>query len=208
MGWSGACCCLKARRGERLIHLLSNSPNLDGEVESLKRLQTSGLEVVPTLVLAGAEAEFYLHNNLAEQIDRMFAGVFGTRLDEAKLETACTSAERLLRESYMLPERSDAIRKALPEGLLLVRYAGQAPFTVEQGSQAALWALKRLWASRWQVDAVLERQPELAPPEVPSIIQAVGGELVRDEALLSKARNIISEVEEVWTVNGRVVRAV
>jgi len=189
-----------------LIYLLEHSPNLVGEVENLKRLQQGGIAVVPTLVLAGTEAEFYLHNNLAEQIDRLFAGVFGARLDEAKLEAACASAERLLRESYMLPERSDAIRGALPEGRLLVRYAGEAPFTLEQGSQAALWALKRLWASRWQVDGVLERRPELAPPEVPTLIQVVGGELVSDNAVLSKAQKVLPGVEQVWAVEGRVVR--
>lgn len=189
-----------------MVYLLEQSPPIAGEVEKLKRLQQAGMAVVPTWVLLGLEAEFYQHNNLAEQIDRTFIGVFGARLDEAKLEAACASAERLLRGSYMLPERSDTLRRALPEGRLLIRYADEAPFTVEQGSQAALWALKRLWASRWQMDAVLERQPELAPPEVPSLIQVVTGEVKGDDGLLRQARGVMGELEQVWTVEGRIVR--
>lgn len=215
MAWSGACCPILLKpypltynahtEVRTLIYLLEQAPST-AEVADLKRLQQAGLAVVPTLVLAGVEAEFYGHNNLAEQIERLFAGVFGARLDEAKLEAACAAAERVLRESYLLPERSDAIRRALPESRLLVRYAGEAPFTVEQGSQAALWAIKRLWASRWQLDAVLERQPELAPPEVPSLIQVIGAEVEADAAMLKRVQQIMDSVEQVWAVGGRVVR--
>jgi hypothetical protein len=189
-----------------LIYLLEQAPSMAGEIQDLQGLQRAGVAVVPTLVLLGLEAEFYQHNNLAEQIERLFAGIFGARLDEARLEIACAAAERLLRESYLMPERSDAIRQALPEGRLLVRYAGESPFTVEQGSQAALWALKRLWASRWQVDAVLGRGPELAPPEVASLIQVVAGEAESDDRLLMQAQGMLEGIEQVWAVDGRVVR--
>lgn len=177
-----------------------------GEVAQLQALQAAGLEVAPTLVLAGLETEFYQLGNLAEQIQRAFEGVFGARLDEEKLERACAYAEKLLCESYMLPERSDEIRAALPEGLVLVRYAGEPPFSMEVGKQETLWALKRLWASRWQVDALLLRQPELAPPDVSSLVQAVGEDLGPDEALSVQASQILGQSVQVWASAGRVVR--
>lgn len=177
-----------------------------GEVAELQALQAAGLEVTPTLVLAGVETEFYQLGNLAEQIRRAFEGVFGARLDEEKLERACAFAEKLLRESYMLPERSDEIRAALPQGPLLVRYAGEPPFGVKIGKQETLWALKRLWASRWQLDAALLRQPELAPPDMPSLVQGMGEDLAPDEALSAQASQILGQSVQVWASAGRVVR--
>jgi len=181
------------------------SPEL-GEVADLQRLHRTGLAVTPTLVLLGVEAEFYQLANLAEQIRRAFEGVFGARLDEEKLEKACVFAEKLLRESYLLPERADEIRAALPEGPVLVRYAGEAPFGAEVGKQETLWALKRLWASRWQLDAVLLRWPELAPPETASLVQAAGDELILDQTLSAQASQMLGRPVKVWACQGRVVR--
>lgn len=193
-------------RLEDMIFALQEAPPLGGEVARLRALQAAGMDLAPTLVLAGLETEFYQLGNLAEQIRRAFEGVFGARLDEEKLEKACAFAEKLLRESYLLPERADEVRAALPEGPLLVRYAGEAPFYVETGKQETLWALKRLWASRWQVDAVLLRQPELAPPDVSSLVQAVGEGLGPDEALSAQAAQILGQPVQVWASAGRVVR--
>lgn len=189
-----------------MIFALQEAPPLGGEVAQLQALQAAGMDVAPTLVLAGLETEFYQLGNLAEQIRRAFEGVFGARLDEEKLEKACAFAEKLLRESYLLPERADEVRAALPEGPVLVRYAGEAPFYVETGKQETLWALKRLWASRWQVDAVLLRQPELAPPDVSSLVQAVGEDLGPDEALSAQAAQILGQPVQVWASAGCVVR--
>ncbi|RDI96756.1 hypothetical protein DV704_02030 [Meiothermus sp. QL-1] len=177
-----------------------------GEVAQLQALERAGFRVAPTWVLVGIEVEFYQLGNLAEQIRRAFQGVFGARLDEERLEQACAFAERLLRESYLLPERAEAIRKALPEALLLVRYAGEPPFGLEAGSQAALWALKRLWASRWQVDAVLAREPQLAPPEAPTLVQQVGPELTLDAGLAEEAARVLGRPVRLWSSGGWVVR--
>lgn len=188
-----------------MIFTLEKAPAV-GEVAQLKKLKADGIAVVDTVVLSGLETEFYQLGNLAEQLGRTFGGVFGARLDEEKLEAACAQAERLLRESYLLPERSDQVKAALPGGKLLVRYAGEAPFSLEPGEQEALWALKRLWASRWQVDAVLDRAPELAPPEVSSLIQAVGEGLEPGEALSERASQVLGEEVRIWASSGRVVR--
>lgn len=192
-----------------MIFSLDKAPPV-GEVASLQSLRQAGIVVAPTVVLVGLEEEFYRLANLAEQIRRAFAGVFGARLDEEKLEAACGFAEKLLRESYMLPERSDDVRQALPEGRLLVRYAGEAPFATSPGKQEALWALKRLWASRWQVDAVLERDPrslaDLAPPEAASLIQAAGTDPEVAEGLSQQASQVLGRAVQVWASQGQVVR--
>ncbi|RIH86183.1 hypothetical protein Mlute_01339 [Meiothermus luteus] len=188
-----------------MIFSLEQAPP-EGEVAHLQVLQRAGLAVVPTLVLVGVEAEFYQLGNLAEQIQRAFEGVFGARLDEERLARACAFAERLLRESYLLPERAEEVRKALPEARLLVRYANEAPFGLEMGSQAALWALKRLWASRWQLDAVLERQPRLAPPESPTLVQQVEADLALDQGLSERASALLGREVRVWASGGQAVR--
>ncbi|RIH82655.1 hypothetical protein Mterra_02572 [Calidithermus terrae] len=188
-----------------MIFPLNKAPAA-GEVADLQKLQAAGLPVVATVVLQGLEAEFYQLANLAEQIRSAFAGVFGARLDEERLEAACAQAERLVRESYLLPERAEEVRRVLPGGPLLVRYAGEAPFALEPSSQEALWALKRLWASRWQVDSVLERAPTLAPPEVASLIQAAGGDLLPDEALAQRASAVLGRGVQVWASSGQVAR--
>lgn len=179
-----------------------------GEVADLQKLQAAGMPVAVTVVLQGLEAEFYQFANLPEQIRRAFAGVFGVRLDEEKLEAACARAERLVRESYLLPERAEELRRVLPEGRLLVRYAGEGPFALEPSSLEALWALKRLWASRWQLDSVLGRAPELAPPEVPSLLQRVEGELLPDAGLSERASQLLGRSVEVWAAAGFVLRVV
>ncbi|WP_299428718.1 hypothetical protein [uncultured Meiothermus sp.] len=193
-----------------MIFTLEQAPSrlaeVTGEVVHLQVLYAAGLVVAPTLVLAGVETEFYQLGNLAGQIRPAFEGVFGVRLDEAKLERACAFAEKLLRESYMLPERSDEIRAALPEGPFLVRYAGEAPFAVQVERQETLWALKRLWASRWQLEAVLERQPQLAPPGVASLVQSVGNTPTLDEALSAQATQALGQGVQVWASAGCVVR--
>jgi hypothetical protein len=177
-----------------------------GEVADLQKLQAAGLTVALTVVLQGLEAEFYQFANLPEQIRKAFTGVFGVRLDEGRLEAACAQAERLVRESYLLPERAEEVTRMLPEGRLLVRYAGEGPFALEASRQEALWALKRLWASRWQVDSVLARAPELAPPELPSLIQRVEGELVPDADLSHQASQVLGRSVQVWASGGSVLR--
>jgi len=193
-----------------MIFTLENTPTqLAGpgtEVVQLQALQAAGLVVTPTLVLLGLEAEFYQLGNLGEQIKRAFEGVFGARLDEEKLERACKFAQRLLLDTYMLPERSDEIRAALPDGPLLVRYAGEPPFGMEVDKQETLWAHKRLWASRWQLDAVLERQPELAPPEAACLVQSVWNAPTLDETLSAQATLELGQSIRVWACSGRIVR--
>lgn len=188
-----------------MIFWLEKAPNV-GEVGQLQQLQAAGLTVVPTLVLIGLEGEFYEHNNLAEQIQRLYLGVFGARLDETRLETACDKAEKLLRESYMLPERSDQLRAVFSETKQIIRFMGEAPFGLESGKNEALWAVKRLWASRWQLDAVLERQPQLAPPEGPALVQAVGDDLELDASISKQASRILQCEARVWICEGQVVR--
>ncbi|PZA08556.1 MULTISPECIES: hypothetical protein [unclassified Meiothermus] len=176
-----------------------------GEVADLQKLQAAGLPVVDTVVLQGLEAEFYQLANLPEQIRWAFEGVFGARIDEERLEAACAQAERLVRESYLLPERAEELRRALPEPPLLVRYAGEAPFALGAGKQETLWALKRLWASRWEVDAVLERAPQLSPPEALSLLQQTPALPDPEEDLSAVASRVLGRTVRIWSTAGKIV---
>jgi hypothetical protein len=175
------------------------------EVALLQKLKGAGLRVAQTWV-TDQESTFYELGNLASQIEALFVGVFGARVDENKLVQACHKAEQLLRESYMLPEYSDQIKAALPTGKLLVRYASEAPFAVEDTPQQALWAIKRLWSSRWQIDQVLDRQPNLAPPSSGTLVQQSTWPNP-DPALSEKASRICKKPLQVWVAEGAIVRA-
>ena len=175
-----------------------------GEVARLARLEAAGVPVAPTWVVE-LEAEFYALNNLPERVRRAFEGVFGVRIDEDRLEAACLEAQRLVRESYLLPERADALGAAVGEGRFVVRYAGGAPVGIATGRQEVLWHLKRLWASVWEVDAVLARAPRLAPPDRPSLVQRVEALPRPDPDLSRRAAAVLGEAVEVWASAGRVV---
>lgn len=139
-----------------------------GEVALLRLLRARGQEVVPTWVV-DLEAEFYRLANLPERITALFQGVFGVRIDEERLLVAAEEARRAVRESYLLPERAEAFLEALKgRGPFLLRYAGEAEGERASTPQEALFALKRLWARRFEVEAILERYPALLPPSPPS----------------------------------------
>lgn len=145
-----------------------------GEVALLRLLEARGQEVVPTWVV-DLEAEFYRLANLPERITALFQGVFGVRIDEERLLVAAEEARRAVRESYLLPERAEAFLEALKgRGPFLLRRAGEGEAHPASTPQEALFALKRLWAGAFRVEAVLARYPDLLPPFVPVLVQEAG----------------------------------
>ncbi|MEZ0349130.1 MAG: hypothetical protein ABWJ90_11630 [Thermus sp.] len=146
----------------------------EGEVALLRRALALGFPVAPTWV-AGLEEEFFRLNNLPERIGRLFQGVFGVRVDEERLLLAAEEAKRAVRESYLLPERAEAFLEALRgRGPFLLRRAGEGEAHPASTPQEALFALKRLWAGAFRVEAVLARYPDLLPPFVPVLVQEAG----------------------------------
>jgi len=124
--------------------------------------------VVPEWV----EEEFYRLNNLRFQIERLFAGVWGARVDEEALARAAERARELVRGSYLVAERAEAFVKTLPPGgsFLLTRPGGSATQRAA-GPLEALWALKRIWADRWKLDEVIARGAAGWPGPEPVLLE-------------------------------------
>ena len=123
--------------------------------------------VVPEWV----EEEFYRLNNLRFQIERLFAGVWGVRMDEEALARAADAARALVRGSYLVAERAEAFRAALPAaGSFRLRRPGEAAVETAEGALEALWALKRVWAQRWSLDEVIRRGAGGWPGPAPVVV--------------------------------------
>jgi hypothetical protein len=110
---------------------------------------------------ARAEEQFYVSNNLPENLKAIFKPINPRRLDEDLLEVCCQRAQRQLIESSLL---EDFIAQAytaygnakLPEALVLRRPGAKATESA-RGRRDMLLGLKRVWAKDWAFDAVLER---------------------------------------------------
>ncbi len=126
------------------------------------KLEARGLTGTGFVFTAQSEEQFYLTTNLPEQLRQIFAGINPRRLDEDALEDACTRAQKLVTESFML---EDFIGQAylalknlkLESTVLHVRRPFSQTLEVGEGRRGALLALKRLWARDWDFDGVFER---------------------------------------------------
>ena len=146
----------------------------EGVVARLRQRLAAGEDLPPAWVVpAWVEEEFYRLNNLRFQIERLFAGVWGVRVDEEALARAADAARELVRGSYLVAERAEAFTAALPPRgpFVLRRPEGGAEETAPAPLEA-LWALKRLWAARWSLDAVIERGPGGWPEPAPVLVEA------------------------------------
>lgn len=124
------------------------------------------------VVPAWVEEEFYRLNNLRFQIERLFAGVWGVRVDEEALGRAAATARERVRGSYLVPERAEAFRTALPsKGPFELWRPGEVAVETAPGPLEALWALKRVWARRWSLDEVIERGAEAWPEPAPVLVR-------------------------------------
>ncbi|WP_038048812.1 hypothetical protein [Thermus caliditerrae] len=175
-----------------------------GEVALLQRVLSLGLPVVDTWV-EGLWEEFFRLNNLPERIHHLFQGVFGVRIDEERLLLAAEEAGRLVRESYLLPERAEAFLHTLRgQGPFRVRRAGEEGFLAAT-PQEALFALKRLWSEPFRVEAILDRYPALLP-EAPQVLVQRAGEAAEDPFLSLDLSRSLGEDVVVYTWQEQVVR--
>ncbi|WP_457636702.1 hypothetical protein [Oceanithermus sp.] len=155
----------------------------EGEPACLQELAAAGERLLPTWVVpAWVEEEFYRLNNLTRQIERLFAGVWGVRVDEERLARAAEQARALIHQSYLLAERGEGFVSGLPPRSYCLRRPGSLELFCGGSPQEALWALKHVWAARWRLAEVMERGPELPPPQVVLVQAAVGEEPVWDES--------------------------
>ena len=176
-------------------------------VKNKQKLSIPYLEAVADLKVVDLEAEFYRLANLPERITALFQGVFGVRIDEERLLVAAEEARRAVRESYLLPERAEAFLEALKgRGPFLLRYAGEAEGERASTPQEALFALKRLWARRFEVEAILERYPALLPPFTPVLVQEVAGEVAEDPFLSLDLSRALGREVVAYDWAGKLVR--
>jgi hypothetical protein len=148
--------------------MLCSFPESVSRAQPLVGLETQDLgRLEPTLVAPGfvwfthGEEQFYLSNNLPEQLRDVFKPFNPRRLDEDALEVACERAQKLVRESYVLEDfvaqSYTALKNVGVEGTLHVRREFSSKSETGQDRRGALLALKRVWAQDWTFEAVLER---------------------------------------------------
>jgi hypothetical protein len=130
------------------------------EAQQLGRLEPS--LIAPGFVwFTHGEEQFYLSNNLPEQLREVFKAFNPRRLDEDALEVACERAQKMVRESYLLEDLVALFYTALKnvgiEGTLHVRRECSSQLETGQDRRGVLLALKRVWAQDWAFETVLER---------------------------------------------------
>ncbi len=110
---------------------------------------------------ARAEEQFYLTNNLPEQLRLIYADINPRRLDEDLLELHCKRAVKLVLDSYLLEDFISqtylAMKNAKLEGQVMLRRPDSKLLEVANDKRAALIALKRIWSHDWDFDAVVKR---------------------------------------------------
>jgi hypothetical protein len=118
---------------------------------------------------AAFEEAYYRGANLPETLGRLFAVIRPDRIDEDALEPLCQQAQALVRTSALLDDHVQHLYRALHNSgldsgeLHLRRPSLTSGQRRSEGAQlrppgtAALHALKRLWASDWQLDEVIAR---------------------------------------------------
>ena len=185
------------------------------EAQDLGRLEPN--LIAPGFVwLTHCEEQFYLSNNLPEQLRNVFKAFNPRRLDEDALEVACQRAQKLVRESYLLEDfvaqSYTALKNVGIEGILHVRreYCRRefsSALETGQDRRGALLALKRVWAQDWSFDAVLERldaSGQIGVDARPSLIFAGPGGTVDAERSSQVSKLLGRKVQaRVW--DGRVV---
>jgi hypothetical protein len=109
-----------------------------------------------------AEEQFYLTNNLPEQLGRLFAGINPRRLDEDLLELQSKKALKLVLDSYLLEDfiaqSYVAMKNAkLEGGQMILRRPESKLVEGANDKRGALIGLKRVWSHDWAFDALVQR---------------------------------------------------
>jgi hypothetical protein len=180
------------------------------EAQNLGRLEPS--LIAPGFVwFTHGEEQFYLSNNLPEQLRDVFKAFNPRRLDEDALEVACERAQKMVRESYLLEDfvaqSYTALKNLGIETTLHVRREFSSQLETGQDRRGALLALKRVWAQDWAFDAVLERldaSGQIGVDARPSLLFAGPGGAVDSEHSSQVSKLLRQSVQaRVW--NGHVV---
>jgi hypothetical protein len=108
-----------------------------------------------------AEEQFYLSNNLPEQLRELFKPLNSRRLDEDLLETLTGRAHKLVLDAIMLEDfvsmSYTAFKNVALTGTFHLRRPNDKHTEAASDRRGMLLALKRVWAYDWSFERVLER---------------------------------------------------
>jgi hypothetical protein len=182
------------------------------ESQHLGRLMQAGIAVVPGFVYSSwSEEQFYLSNNLPENLRQYFKQINVKRLDEDRLFSACEQAQKLLVNSYLLEEFIGQTNLALqnlgldPQSAVVqLRRPAVAAAERAVGRRGALLALKRLWLRAWDFEVVLARLDHTGSfaLEVEPTLLLAGASGQLDRALSHKASVILGSEVRVTASDG------
>ena len=110
------------------------------------------------------EEQFYLSNNLPEQLRELFKQLNPRRLDEDLLEVLCKTAQKKVLDAILLEDfvamAYTAFKNVGLEGQFHLRRPLAKHLEPAANRREMLLALKRIWARDWDFEAVLERLDE------------------------------------------------
>ncbi|MFN3267224.1 MAG: hypothetical protein ACK41E_10365 [Deinococcales bacterium] len=130
-------------------------------------MQTVGSEIQKLqnqkgfVLTALSEEQFYVSNNLPENLRELFKPINPRRLDEDLLFELCKRAQKRLLEATLLEDFIGQIYTAFDNshftGALVLRRPLGQHLEQAKNKREVLLALKRLWTQDWGFDAVLAR---------------------------------------------------
>ena len=110
------------------------------------------------------EEQFYLSNNLPEQLRELFKPLNPRRLDEDLLEVLSKKAQKKVLDAILLEDfvafAYTAFKNVGLEGRFYLRRPLDKHLEPASNRREMLLALKRLWAFDWSFEQVLERLDE------------------------------------------------
>jgi hypothetical protein len=113
------------------------------------------------VITARAEEQFYVSNNLPENLRDIFKPINPRRLDEDLLEVLCLRASKSILEATMLEDFIAQIYTAFDNSHFSSNLILRRPLDKHTESASSkrevLLGLKRLWAKDWQFADVLTR---------------------------------------------------
>jgi phosphoenolpyruvate synthase/pyruvate phosphate dikinase len=113
------------------------------------------------IITARAEEQFYVSNNLPENLRETFKPINPRRLDEDLLEILCSKASKQVLEATMLEDFIGQVYTAFDNShfssRLVLRREAENYIENANSKREVLLAIKRLWARDWQFEAVLKR---------------------------------------------------
>jgi hypothetical protein len=144
-----------------MLFSFQEAVNMPAALVGMEAQKLAASKPVGFVFSARAEEQFYLTNNLPEQLRLIFTLINSRRLDEDLLELHCKRAVKLVLDSYLLEDFIAqsylAMKNAKLDGQVVLRRPDAKLLEAANDKRATLIALKRVWSHDWDFDAVVKR---------------------------------------------------